>query len=68
MEEGMPDLMIPIPMSGHHGLFIEMKTKTGKTATRQKALLQWLSDRNYKCVVARSTEEAIAYTKAYLSS
>jgi len=67
LEEGMPDLMIPIPTHGYHGLFVEMKTKTGKAASEQKVLLSWLSDRKYKCIVCHSAEEAILQTKMYFN-
>jgi len=68
MVSGVPDLMIPIPMNGYHGLFIEMKTKTNKTAKEQKKIIQWLSNRNYKCIVPHSVEEATHEVTEYLSN
>jgi len=67
LEEGMPDLMIPIPTTKHHGLYIEMKRKKGKAASRQLSIAKWLNDRHYKSVICYSSEDAITVTKDYLS-
>lgn len=67
LEEGMPDLMVPIPSNGYHGLFIEMKKKSGKLAKRQKAIMEWLEKMRYKAVTCHTTEDAIAQTKKYLN-
>ena len=67
LEDGMPDLMMPIPSNGFHGLFIEMKASTGKLRDRQIVLLCWLKDRGYKTATCHSFEEAKAEIKSYLN-
>ena len=42
VKSGVPDLMLPIPAKGYHGLFVEMKTAHGKLSENQK---RWLSAR-----------------------
>src|SRR5699024_816393 len=48
---GVSDLFLPIPASGYHGLFIEMKRVKGATVSQeQERWHEWLSDVDYKTV------------------
>lgn len=55
---GVPDLFYPVPLKGFHGLFIEMKTSTGRLRPEQRKWIQALETFGYKCVVAHGWEEA----------
>ncbi len=55
---GVPDLFYPVPMHGYHGLFIEMKTKTGRVSQEQTKWLNALEQLGYKCVIAHGWEDA----------
>lgn len=81
LENGVPDLFIPIeqyhPLPGvaserlpiriHYcGLFIEMKSATGKLTLEQKEWIETLSSNGYKVLICRSAEEAIGNIKEYL--
>ena len=52
---GVPDLFIPA-----WGLFIEMKTLTGKVSLEQKAMLSYLQSVGYSAIVAKGANAAIA--------
>ncbi len=66
MRPGVPDLFLPIPMGGYHGLFIEMKTATGRTSEHQKRWIKALNTMGYKAVVCRGAFEALRLLKNYM--
>lgn len=66
MRKGVPDLMLPIPMHGYHGLFIEMKTKTGRLSEHQRRWIEALNKFGYLAVVAHGWEEAKCSILSYL--
>lgn len=58
---GVPDLFIPVPANGFHGLFIEMKRqKGGSVSEGQKKWLALLNASHYKAVVCKGCDAAIA--------
>ena len=66
VKAGVPDLFYPVPLGGYHGLFIEMKTRTGRLAPAQKRWFEALQAFGYKCVVAYGWEEAKIALEEYL--
>lgn len=67
VEAGVPDLCIPVPSKGYHGLFIEMKTRTGgRVSEHQKQWLELLNNNGYMAVVCHGATEAIATLESYL--
>lgn len=68
VKSGVPDLFYPVPMKGYHGLFIEMKTKTGRLSAAQKRWLNALNQMGYKAVVAHGWEEAKCQITDYLNT
>jgi len=58
VKSGVPDLFLPIPNKEYHGLFIEMKTKHGKTSSNQEKWLDALNGFGYRAVVCHGWEEA----------
>ena len=66
---GVPDLMLPTPRGGYHGLFVEMKrTKGGRTSAEQKDWLAYLAAQGYRAIVCRGFEEAKKEIECYLST
>jgi hypothetical protein len=63
---GMPDLMICMASSGHHALFIEMKTEKGKLSDTQKIVHAQLINAGFCVKVCRSFEEFTITIKKYL--
>lgn len=68
VKSGVPDLMLPIPSKGYHGLFIEMKTRNGKTSENQDRWLQALNSFGYLAVVCHGWKEARDCLLNYLQS
>lgn len=66
---GVPDLMLPIPAGGYHGLFIEMKrVKGSEVSPQQKRWQGWLNDAGYMSVICYGAEQAKEVIKCYLGS
>ena len=64
---GMPDLCVLEAKNGFYGLFVEMKTDTGKVSSKQSDIKLQLNAKGYKAVVARSAAEAIKTIEDYLN-
>ena len=64
---GMPDLCVLEAKNGFHGLFVEMKTETGKVSSKQSDVGLQLNAKGYRSVVARSAAEAIKTIEEYLN-
>jgi hypothetical protein len=68
VQAGVPDIVIPIPSGGFHGLFIEMKrSKGGILSNSQIYWLSLLRDKGYYAEVARGFNEARDIITHYLS-
>lgn len=65
-KKGMPDLCLPLPKKGFHGLYIELKTKTGRLSPEQKKVISQLNSDGFKAVVCFGHEEAIGEIKNYV--
>lgn len=62
---GISDLMLAIPKNGYGGLFIEIKTATGKLSEYQKRFIEEMGN-DYRCIVVSSVEEFLYEVKNYL--
>lgn len=71
---GIPDLFIAAPRisdykeADYHGLFIELKSDTGKLSPVQREVVIWLSVSGYQVSVCRSVEEFIKVVNEYLKA
>jgi hypothetical protein len=69
VKAGVPDLLLPVPRGGYHGLFIELKRLDGgRLRTEQKAWLDKLREQGYATVVCCGWEEASEALLAYLAA
>lgn len=66
VKPGVPDLFLPVPRFGCHGLWIEMKTQDGRLSKEQKDWIAYLTAAGYQAKVCRSLEDALAALTAYL--
>ena len=67
MLSGVPDLFLPVPKNGFHGLFIEMKSEKGRLTENQHWFLTNAESVGYKTAVCYSAKEAISAIEAYYS-
>jgi len=68
LKAGVPDVCLPVPRNGYHGLFIELKrVKGGRLSPEQAEWLRGLEEHGYKCVVAAGFEAARRAIEDYLS-
>jgi len=65
MLSGVPDLFLPVPRGCFFGLYIEMKSATGRIMPSQSRYLKAVSDFGYSAVVCYSAHEAIEKIKEY---
>lgn len=50
---GVPDIFLPVPKGGYHGLYIELKVGTNKPTKKQQKYLRFLAEQGYCTYVAR---------------
>lgn len=66
--EGVPDIFLPCPSGGKHGLYIEMKRqKGGRVSAPQKAVMQALRMQGYEVAVCHGWQEARGCIEQYLA-
>lgn len=64
---GVPDLFLPVPMGGKHGLFVEMKRADGgRLSDAQRMWLTWLSELGYEAVCCHGWLEAKSAIERYM--
>ena len=66
VKAGVPDLCLPVPMNGFHGLYIEMKYGKNKATKAQKEWLEELAAYGYCAAVCHGAEEAKRMISRYL--
>lgn len=65
---GVPDLMLPVPCGGYHGLFIEMKKLKGATNENQKDWNLFLNSNGYLSAICFGFDDAKACISDYLEA
>lgn len=63
---GVPDIFLPVARTIYHGLFVEMKAKSGRISGEQVLYMARLRQQGYFVVVAYSAGEAIGWIELYL--
>lgn len=67
--KGVPDLCVPYPSKGFHGLYIEMKAgKRGRVSAEQAQVMTTLNTYGYYCVVCRDFDGFKAVVERYMSA
>ena len=66
VKAGVPDLCLPVPKDGYHGLYIEMKYGKNKTTGNQEEWLESLRQYGYKTAVCYGEDEARETIKQYI--
>ena len=66
VKPGVPDLCLPMPARGYHGLFIELKVGRGQPSEQQREWIAHLTSEGYRVCVAYGFEEAREWLEWYL--
>lgn len=64
--KGASDLFMAWPVEPYHGLFIEVKSKTGRPTPEQKAFIERVRLVGYKAEICYGAEEVISTIIEYL--
>lgn len=67
VKKGVPDLFLPSAHGQYHGLYIEMKTETGKPTVEQLWWIEELNAAGYFAEVCHGWKSAIRVLEWYLS-
>lgn len=66
-KKGVPDIVLPYPSNGFHGLYIELKReKLSSTSAEQKKYIAYLNSVGYSAHVSKGSESAIRIIEDYL--
>lgn len=69
LKKGIPDLCMPVPRMGFHGLYIELKKDSTKKASKeQQEWLFKLEQQGYATSLCYGANEAINLITAYMDS
>jgi hypothetical protein len=66
VKRGVPDLSLPVPRHGCHGLYLEFKTKRGCLSREQRFWAEALQAQGYRFAVCRAWHQAAALIADYL--
>lgn len=67
VRRGVPDICLPVPRGGFHGLYIELKRRKGGVVSEEQAV--WIDRLNrvgYRAVVCHGWDAAREEIEAYL--
>ena len=68
VKPGVPDICLPVPRGGYHGMYIELKRRDGgRVSKNQKEWLTGLAGMGYKCMVCLGWEDARDEIVKYLT-
>lgn len=67
VKAGVPDLCLPVARDRYHGLYIELKTETGRTSEAQKWWGEKLLEQGYMFEVCHGWKSAVGVLEWYLS-
>lgn len=66
VKAGVPDIHLPVPRGGHHGLYIELKAGKNTTTAKQREWLKFLRQQGYYTAVCYSWQLAAELIERYL--
>lgn len=67
VKRGVPDIWLPIPKNGYHGLVLELKTRNGKVSIEQRSWIEALNDEGYMALVVWGFEMAVSAIENYMT-
>ena len=67
VKAGVPDIFLPVPRNGRHGLYIELKAGKNTATKEQREFIEDVKSLGYDAEVCRGWEEAAAAILQYLT-
>lgn len=67
VKPGVPDLCLPVARGKYHGLYIEMKTETGRPTDEQKWWGEQLLEQGYMWEICHGWQSAVRVLEWYLT-
>ena len=67
LKPGVPDVCLPVPRGGFHGLYVEMKVGKNKPTDNQREWLAGLKEQGYATAVCYGWEAASKVILKYLN-
>jgi len=68
LRSGVPDLVLAFPVAPYHGMYLELKTATGRPSDSQNDFIAAVGKAGYRAGVAYGYDEAVGFISGYLSS
>jgi hypothetical protein len=68
LKPGTPDILLPVPVGGYHGLWIELKAIGGRLSDAQHEVIAMLRGQGYRVDVCFGWDEARAAVERYLGA
>lgn len=66
-KKGVPDIVLPFPCDGFHGLYVELKIPGNTPTQHQKDYMEYLNSVGYFATTAYGYKEAIQIIENYIS-
>lgn len=66
LKKGVPDLCLPVPRGGYHGLYIELKALDGRPTREQVGWIGNLKEQGYYAAICAGSDRAIRVIEEYL--
>ena len=67
MKSGVPDMMLPVARGNFHGLYLELKTETGRESKAQRQWREALEEQGYMAALCFGLDAALDCLKVYMT-
>ena len=67
VKAGVPDVALPVPRGGFHGMYVELKIGKNTLKPNQREWFAWLTKQGFYCVVCYGWEQAQREIECYLA-
>ena len=65
VKKGIPDLFLPVPRHGYHGLFVELKYGGNRPSPPQREFIEFAKNQHYATAVIYSVDQGIKTIQKY---
>jgi hypothetical protein len=68
VKKGLPDICLPVAKGKYHGLYIELKTETGRPSNEQKFFIKRLQEEGYLATISYGYISTIELIERYFNN